>query len=141
MLCRVSYNGKFIIYCINPNNSKWYSYTDGNITQVDQMDINSIPLMLVYQIKNTINFNYRPIKRELNKIKFCINFSNGITGTSIYFDKNESFKDLHEKISSYFNLKDKEFILIINSKTITEGQKLNEFINFKNNCMLVYFNK
>ena len=140
-LCRVRYNGKFIIYCINPNNSMWYSYTDGNITEVDKMDINAIPLMLVYQIQSQFDFFYKPIKREPNKIKFCISFSNGITGTSIHFDKNESFKDLHEKISSYFNLKDKEFILIINSKTITEGQKLNEFINFKNNCMLVYFNK
>ena len=111
ILCQITYNGKFINYCINPNNGLWYSYTDGNITKVDTMDINSMPLMLVYQIKSKIDFNYRPIKRELNKIKFYISFSNGIKGTSIYFDKNESFKDLHEKISSYFNLKDKQFKL------------------------------
>ena len=140
ILCRISYNGKFIIYCINPNNSLWYSYTDGNISLVDKMDLNSIPLMLVYQIKSEISFIYRPIKRETNKIKFYINFSNGITSTNIYFNKNEIFKDLYEKISSYFNLKDKKFILIINGKTIMEGQNLNEFINNNNNGMLVYFN-
>jgi hypothetical protein len=139
-LCRVSYNGKFIIYCINPNNSKWYSYTDGNITEVDKMDINAIPLMLVYQIQSQFDFFYKPIKREPNKIKFCISFSNGITGTSIHFDKNESFKDLNEKISSYFNLKDKEFILKINGKPIKEGQIINEFINQYNNFLYVLFN-
>ena len=141
ILCQIAYNGKkFINYCINQNNGLWYSYTDGNITQVDKIDVNSIPLMLVYQIESKINSNYKPIKRDSNKIKFFINFSNGITGTNIYFNKNESFKDLYEKISSYFNLQDKKFILIYNGKQITFCQNLNEFINNKSTNLSVIFN-
>ena len=140
MLCQITYNGKFINYCINPNNGLWYCYTDGNIFEVDKMDINAIPLVLVYQTKSKIDFNYKPIKRESNKIKFFINFSNGIKGTIIYFIKDESFEGLYEKISSYFNLKDKEFILKINGKPIKEGQIINEFINQYNNFLYVLFN-
>ena len=139
MLCQIAYNGKFINYCINPNNGLWYSYTDGNISEVDKMDINAIPLVLVYQIKNEIDFYYKSIKRESNKIKFFISFSKGIKGTIIYFDKDEKFKDLYEKISSYFNLKDKEFILKINGKPIMEGQIINEFISQHNNDLYVLF--
>ena len=140
MLCQIAYNGKFINYCFNPNNTKWYSYTDRNISIVDKMDINAIPLMLVYQNESKIDFNYKPIQRESNKIKFYINFSNGTTAISLYFNKNESFKDIYEKISSYFNLKDKKFSLLINGNQMTEGQNLNEFINNKSNFMLVFFN-
>ena len=146
MLCKIIYNGKFINYCFNPNNATWYSYTDGNISEVDdKMDINAIPLMLVYQTnsknKNKNNFNYKSIKREQDKIKFYIQFSNEIAATSIYFNKNESFKDLYGKISSYFNLSDKAFVLIINGTVIMESQNLNEFIINENNGMLVYFNE
>ena len=145
MMCKIIYNGKFINYCFNPNNVKWYSYTDGNISEVDKMDINAIPLMLVYQTnsknKNKNNFNYKSIKREQDKIKFYIQFSNEIAAKSIYFNKNESFKDLYEKISSYFNLSDKAFVLIINGTVIMESQNLNEFIINENNGMLVYFNE
>ena len=140
ILCQITYNGKFINYCINPNNGLWYCYTDGNIFEVDKIDINAIPLVLVYQTKSKIDFNYKPIKRESNKIKFFINFSNGIKGTIIYFIKDESFEGLYEKISSYFNLKDKEFILKINGKPIKEGQIINEFINQYNNFLYVLFN-
>ena len=140
ILCKISYNGKFINYCFNPNNVKWYSYIDGKISEVDKMDINAIPLMLVYQTNSKNNFNYESIKRETDKIKFNINFSNGSTATTIYFNKNESFKDLYENISSYFNLSDKKFALLINGNQITEGHNLNEFINNKNNGMLVLFN-
>ena len=140
ILCKISYNGKFINYCFNPNNVKWYSYIDGKISEVDKMDINAIPLMLVYQTNSENDFNYKSIKRETDKIKFNINFSNGSTATTIYFNKNESFKDLYENISSYFNLSDKKFALLINGNQITEGHNLNEFINNKNNGMLVLFN-
>ena len=141
MLCIINYNGKFINYCFNPNNATWYSYTDVNISEVDKMDINAIPLMLVYQTKSEIDFNYKSIKREPDKIKFYIQFSNEIAATNIYFNKNESFKDLYEKISSYFNLSDKTFFLIINGKIIMESQNLNELIINENNGMLVYFNE
>ena len=147
ILCKISYNGKFINYCFNPNNVKWYSYIDGKISEVDEMDINAIPLMLVYQTNSENDFTnsendikYKSIKRETDKIKFNINFSNGSTATTIYFNKNESFKDLYENISSYFNLSDKKFALLINGNQITEGHNLNEFINNKNNGMLVLFN-
>jgi len=144
ILCQIAYNGKFISYCINPNNGLWYSYTDGNISQVDKMDLNSIPLMLVYQIKKEkeIDFTYKPIKRELNKIKFNISFSKGIIETIIYFSKNDSFKDLDEKISSYFNLKNKIYKIKINEMEIKEGQTINEFISHNNNNnIFVSFNK
>ena len=147
ILCKISYNGKFINYCFNPNNVKWYSYIDGKISEVDEMDINAIPLMLVYQTNSENDFTnsendikYKSIKRETDKIKFNINFSNESTATTIYFNKNESFKDLYENISSYFNLSDKKFALLINGNQITEGHNLNEFINNKNNGMLVLFN-
>jgi hypothetical protein len=103
------------------------------------MDINSIPLMLVYQTKSINDFKYKPIERESNKIKFFISFSNEIKSTIIYFIKDESFKDLYEKISSYFNLKEKKFKIKINGKEIFEGQVIYEFINQNNNYLFVSF--
>ena len=44
----------FISY--NHKDELWYSYTDGKINKVENMDINAIPLVLVYQIK-------KPVKR------------------------------------------------------------------------------
>jgi hypothetical protein len=56
ILCQTIYNKKYICYCINPNNSVWYSYSDGKINEVEKMDINAIPLIAIYQLTNTIDF-------------------------------------------------------------------------------------
>ena len=47
LLCQISYNKKFICYSINSKDGLWYSYTDGIINKVEEIDINSIPILAI----------------------------------------------------------------------------------------------
>ena len=64
ILCQFKHNYKYITYFVNIYNGLWYSYIDNIITHVDMIDINAIPLILIYQIKNTIPSNYKTLKRD-----------------------------------------------------------------------------
>ena len=127
ILCQICYNGKFIIYCINPNNGMWYSYIDKEIIQTDKMDINAIPLMLIYQVKNDICFQYNEIKRDLNKIYFNFNFNFGLTPKKFFFNQNETIKGVINKISSILNLAENNLSIFINGVKVDENRYLNEF--------------
>ena len=66
ILCRNRNNNKFSTYFINIYNGLWYCYTDKKIDKIDEMDMNDIPIMLIYQasIKNELASNYKPLKRQ-----------------------------------------------------------------------------
>ena len=90
ILCKYKkINEKYITYYINISNGRWYCYTEGTINWVEKIDINAIPLMLVYQIKNELPFNYKSlIKKNIN-----IEEKNKNSDTS-----NEKIKELEKKL-------------------------------------------
>ena len=51
ILCYFKNSNKYITYFLNIYNGLWYKYTNDIITQVEIMDINVTPLMLLYEIK------------------------------------------------------------------------------------------
>ena len=96
ILCQNKNNNKYSTYFINIFNGLWYCYTDKKISGVNAMDINDIPLMLIYQIsiKNEMISNYQPLKRE-NIYK-------------LYFSEKESYKKLNSRKTYYKNEFEKE---------------------------------
>lgn len=124
ILCQISYNEKFIIYCINPNNGLWYSYSDNKIEIVQQMDINAIPLVFIYQLKHYINYNYNTIQRDNNTLKLNVKFNNGISPINIIFNKYNTIKDVIHQISSIKNLGDTPIKLLIGGKIAHEDETL-----------------
>ena len=124
ILCQISYSEKFIIYCINPNNGLWYSYTDNKIEIVQQMDINAIPLVFIYQSKHTINYNYNTIQRDNNTMKLTVKFNNGISSINVIFNKYKTIKDVIQQISSIKNLGGTPIKLLIGGKMVHEDETL-----------------
>ena len=64
ILYQFKHNYKYIIYFINIYDGSWYYYADNQIVQVEVIDINAIPLMLIYGCKDMVSSNYKPIKRD-----------------------------------------------------------------------------
>ena len=133
ILCQKIYNKKYICYCINPNNGSWYSYSDGKINQVEKMDINAIPLIVIYQLKNTIKFNYKNIIREDNN-KICLNIKCSIIPPlKLVVNKNMLIKDIIEKIHLYANIENNINIkFLINATKAKNEQALSDLIGNKN---------
>ena len=102
-LCIV--NGNFICYCINPNNGLWYCYENKKITKVEKYDISAKPLVLIYQDKKSISFQYNYIKKDDSKIALNIRFQSGIyKPTKLYFKRNIKIKKVIEQIKCHFSL-------------------------------------
>jgi hypothetical protein len=110
-------NGKFICYCINPNNGLWYCYENKKITKVEKYDIEAKPIVIIYQKKITIVFQYNSIKRDDSKILLNIRFLNGIREQSkLYFNKNIKIEKVIRKIKTKFNLENMNLVVLINGK-------------------------
>ena len=139
ILCQISYNKQFIIYCINPYNGLWYSYTNDNIKEVQKMDLNAVPLVLIYQVKNNINI-YKPIKRENNKILLNVKFSNSINSINIFFSKNDNIKNVIEKISLIKNIEKSKITLIVEGKKTHNDQIISEITKNNNIIILAIIN-
>ena len=123
-LCIV--NGNFICYCINPNNGLWYCYENKKITKVEKYDIDIKPLVLIYQNKNSILFQYNYIKKDDSKIPINIRFQSGIRNpTKLYFKKNIRIKKVVEQIKLHFSLENIELFLLINGKKANDDDLLN----------------
>ena len=103
-LCILSNTGKYICYCINPENSYWYSYSDKKINKVKKIDKNAVPLILFYQSISTMTFEYKKIM-ILNEVILTIKFTNGIEPKKMSFCTEENIKSVIEKILSAINLK------------------------------------
>jgi hypothetical protein len=110
-------NGKFLCYCINPNNGLWYCYENKKITIVEKYDIEAKPIVIIYQKENTIAFKYNSIKRDDSKILLNIRFLNGLREQSkLYFSKNIKIEKVIKKIKVKFNLENMNLVLLINGK-------------------------
>ena len=138
ILCQISYNKQFIIYCINPYDGLWYSYTNDNIKEVQKMDLNAVPLVLIYQVKNYINI-YKPIKKENNKILLNIKFSNSVNSMNIFFRRNDNIRNVIEKISLIKNIEKSKITLIVEGKKTHNDQIISE-ITKNNNIILAIIN-
>ena len=120
ILCQIIYNQKFICYCINPNNGLWYSYSDGKINKIENMDINAIPLIAFYQNEETIKFKYNNIKRDdKNQICVNINFINQMPDLKLLFNKNTEIKNVIQYIKDIRHLEG-------NIKLLKSGTKVND---------------
>lgn len=110
-------NGKFLCYCINPNNGLWYCYENKSITKVEKYDIEAKPIVIIYQNNDAIKFEYHSIKRDESKILLNIRFLNGLREQSkLYFNKNIKIEKVIRKIKTSFNLENMNLVLLINGK-------------------------
>ena len=120
----------------NHKDELWYSYTDGKINKVENMDINAIPLVLVYQIKNTMNnFKYINLKKE-EKILVKVIFTTGVIKT-LFFGKNVLVIQVKRFLSTCFNLKLNKINLSVNGERPHDYKFLKGFIK-NNNSILIY---
>ena len=145
VLCRLIYNGKFISYCLNPKNGSWYSYTDGKIKRVSKMDINAIPLVLIYQIRGTIKLIYEGLQWDEDKIKITVKFNKaGLQPKELFFSKKALVKDVIEDIISIFNLQEykdeNEIKLLVNGDKADNDELLINVLEGNNN-VLIFFRK
>jgi hypothetical protein len=139
VLCQICYNKKFRIYCINPNDGLWYCYTDNKVVKVQSMDKNAEPLVLIYQKRNTICYEYKNIKREENKIMLDIKFNNlseikrNFPEIKRYFRTNMKIKDLIQRIRSINNIGESKIVLLINGKKANDDEILSNIISNNRN--------
>ena len=141
----MTYNGKFICYCISPNNGCWYAYSEEGINEVERMDTNAKPLVLFYQKKSSVLkcFNYKMLLRDdLNKVQLNINFINGMRPMKLFFNKNTLIKDVIEQILLYTPLKGKgaKLTLIINGIHARNEQMLSQILENNQNKAKVTVN-
>lgn len=135
------YFKKYICYCINPRNGFWYSYTDGKIERVEKVDINAIPLIAIYQIKNEINFKYNKIIIEdKDRDNIFVEFRNveSIIGNfSLWFNKNSTIDNVMETISVLINKNKSNFYFLNNGLVVDKKQLLKDLIK-KNEETLIF---
>ena len=140
VLCQISYNKKYICYCINPNNGYWYSYEDdGKIVFTKKMDIKAIPLIIVYKIRGKIPFEYKKIQRyDLNRIGVNVKFINGFPEKKLFFDKFITIKKVIKEISFLFHLEESKLAILCGGEK-TESEQLLLYVLNNNNSILVIF--
>ena len=138
-LCRLSNNGKYICYCINPKDSYWYSYSDEKINKVEEIDEFAVPLILFYQSINTISFEYKKIMiiNKFNEICLNVKFNNGMQPKNISFNKESTIKRVIEKLLSTINLIGAKGKLSINGERALEDEKLSTYLEENNNVLLM----
>ena len=140
-LCRHANTGNYICYCINPKNSYWYSYSDEGINRVEEIDESAIPLILFYQVKSMICFEYKNILiiNELNSVYLNVQFNNGMQPKNISFYRESTIKRVIEKILSTINLLGAKGKLYINGQSAIEEEKLSKYLQENNNVLLVIY--
>ena len=131
-------NKKYICYCINPSNGLWYSYSDGEIKEVKKMDINTIPLIIIYQSKELINFKYNSLQRD-DFEKYClkIRFTNGLDDLKLVFRKDELIANVIKKIALYAKTEVNNIKIMYNGSPVSDDKKLNEVINKSENIAII----
>ena len=135
-LCRLSNTGKYICYCINPEDSYWYSYSDKKINKVEKIDEYAVPLILFYQSISTMNFEYKKIT-IVNEVILTIKFTNGIEPKKMSFYTVDTIKSVIGKILSSINLKGAKGKLLINGEKTIENEILSKYLLENNNVLLI----
>ena len=110
ILCKYNYNDNYISYCFNHRDSDWYYYTsnENSVHKAVTLDLNAIPLVLVYQKAEDKIFKYNKINlNEFNKKKgYLFRFQNQRPPElTLYFGEDATFKDAKKNIENYFKYK------------------------------------
>ena len=127
MLCQNNYTGKLILYCYNCESESWNCYTDGKIKNSRKMDINAIPIVLVYQIGATADFIYESLKRE-EMLCLISSYGNGVSKL-INFPKNCSGEHAYEIVGRYFDLPKDKICLLIKANKLDKNDILSNKAN------------
>ena len=125
VLCKIN-TTEFILYNFNHKTGLWYSYANGHISQVNKMDINAIPLVLIYQIKREMNFLYESLKIE-EKVNLRVRFSNR-KEEKMAFPKNSLIKNVIARIGRLINVDVKKINILINAQTPKDYDQLSNHI-------------
>ena len=137
VLCQIRQSGKYICYCINQNDGRWYSYSEKKIEKVSKIDINTIlPLVLFYQAKNTITFKYNKISLDTNKVYFEIKTSQ-FQIQKLIVNKDIIIKDVVKQTLKNLGLDKSIGRLSINGDIADENKKLSEYLQPINNAVLI----
>ena len=136
IFCQMSYNKKFINYIFDPKKESWFSLSDQEIREVDSIDINAIPLILIYKLKNTFEHVYKEIKIK-DKLCTITNFQGGMFQTTqLFFDQRDKIKDVRNKIKSWFNIKE-SFTLLINGCLAKDFEFLSKVLEKGYNILVI----
>jgi hypothetical protein len=137
VLCQIRQSGKYICYCINQNDGRWYSYSDKKIEKVSKIDTNIIlPLILFYQAKNTITFKYNKISLDTNVVYLEIKISQ-FPIQKLLFNKDIMIKNVIKKTLAKLELDKSIGRLSINGDIADENKKLSEYLQPINNAVLI----
>ena len=127
ILCQMNYCKKLINYIFNQHEGSWFSLSDQEIKKVDSIDINAIPLILIYQLKDTIKPGYKEIRIK-DKLFTNIISQRGLLQTKqLFFDQKDKIKDVRNKIKSWFDVKD-SFTLLINGSIPKSKESLSKIL-------------
>ena len=96
ILCQINQK-EFILYNFNYKNGLSYAYENEKISKVEKMDINAIPLILIYQLKSTMEFEYKNIKIE-EIVHLKVKFSNGRQMQKMGFPKYSLIKNVYKNV-------------------------------------------
>jgi hypothetical protein len=141
ILCQMSYNKKFIIYFFDQQEGSWFSLSDQEMKKVDSIDINAIPLILIYQLKNTFQQEYNEIKIK-DKLFTVINFNRQgglFQKTLLFFDEKDTIRELRNKIKSWFNIHE-SFTLLFNGSIVKKDESLSKVLEIGHNILVILTN-
>ena len=134
----MNYNKKFIIYIFDQQEGFWFSLSDQGMRKVDSININAIPLIVIYQLRNTFQQEYKEIKIK-DKLFTIVNFSplGGLCqNTQLFFDEKDTIRDARNKIQSWFNIKN-AFTLLINGSVANKDEVLSKVLKKGNNILVL----
>jgi hypothetical protein len=141
IFCQMSYNKKFINYIFDPKKESWFSLSDQEMKKVDSIDINAIPLILIYQLKNTFQQEYNKIKIK-DKLFTIINFNRQgglFQKTLLSFDEKDTIRDVRNKIKSWFNIHE-SFTLLLNGSIVKKDESLFKVLEKGHNILIILTN-
>ena len=143
ILCKYTYNNRFITYCFNYRDGSWYSYTkkeekySRSIKRVTYLEPNAIPYVLVYQNKENMDFEYNEINLDIanNKKGYTFRFQNGLPQATLYFGINTTVKEVCKDIERFYKLE--KVKLIINAQQIKNSDILSSFVGNSDNILVI----
>ena len=127
ILCQMSYSKKLINYIFNQHEGSWFSLSDQEIKKVDSIDINAIPLILIYQLKDTIKPGYKEIRIKDRLFTNIISQRGLLQTKQLFFDQKDKIKDVRNKVKSWFDVKD-SFTLLINGSIPKNKESLSKIL-------------
>ena len=141
MLCKYSFSeNSFVCYYINPKDEIWYYRKNRNNShKVTDFSMNLMPIILFYQKKNTISFEYKNLRRSF---KYFYLFFEDMRGyrKRLYVRKDSLVFDTF-KLLTYDNPYDKISFLFANGHQIDKMKTFEQNHVKEGNTIVVTYNK